>query len=306
MLYPKQIGCFPKVSAFPMKIAILILAHKDRSQIELLINQLQHPSFNIYLHLDRNADFTYNDINASFIKIEKNYTCSWGGYSVAKATFSLLKKAFDEGNEYFVLISAQDFPVKTNEQMLNFFQTNRGKSFIYMISKEQVKVEPLVDYNNFLQRFSLLHVPKRNPRNFFEKAGFSFKARFRSLQKKYSFLRFPMPANIYAGENWFNLHRDEVASLLKEYKKSMTLRFRLSMGLSMEEVLPHTLLMRNLKTENWVNDSLRFTIWKPNTSHPEYLTSENLNEIIASNDLFARKFNDIKVLQQLSDKLKQS
>ena len=35
-----------------MKIAILILAHKDQPQLEFLIKQLQHPSFNIYLHLE--------------------------------------------------------------------------------------------------------------------------------------------------------------------------------------------------------------------------------------------------------------
>jgi hypothetical protein len=305
MLFLKPIGSFLKC-IIGMKIAILILAHKDQPQIEFLIKQLQHPSFNIYLHLDKNASYTYHDIQGNYKRIENNYACSWGGYSVAKATFNLLKKAFDDGNEYFILISGQDFPVKTNEQIFDFFLKNRGKSFIYMISKEQVKVEPLVDYNNFLQRFSLIHVPKRAPKNVFEKIGFSFKSRWRQLQKKYSFLRFPMPANIYAGENWFNLHRVEVAHLLAEYHKSIILRFRLSLGLSMEEVLPHTLLNRNLLTKNWVNDSLRFTIWKPNTSHPECLSYENLDEAVSSNELFARKFDDIKVIHQLSEKLKQS
>ena len=286
-----------------MKIAILILAHKERPQIEFLINQLQHPSFNIYLHLDKKADFSYDDIRANFTKIERNYKCSWGGYSVAKGTFSLLKKAFSQGNEYFVLISAQDFPVKTNEQIFNFFLENRGKSYINIISKEQVKVEPLVNYDNFLNRFTFIHVPKIVPSNIFEKVSCSFKARFRKLQKKYLFLRFSVPDNIYAGENWFNLHRDEVSDLLKEYKKSIFLRLRLSLGLSMEEVLPHTLLMRNLNVDKWVNDSLRFTIWKSGTSHPENLTYENLNEAISSNELFARKFDDISLIQQVSDKL---
>jgi hypothetical protein len=287
-----------------MKIAILILAHKDQQQLEFLINQLQHPSFNIYLHLDKNASFTYNDVKGNYKKIEDNYACSWGGYSVAKATFKLLKKAYDDVNDYFILISGQDFPVKTNEQILDFFLKNRGKSYIYMISEEQVKVEPLVDYNNFLHRFLYIHVPKRAPKNLFEKLGFSLKAKWRNLQKKYSFLRFPIPGDIYAGENWFNLHCDEVANLLAEYKKSMFLRFRLSLGLSMEEVLPHTLLSRNLITENWVNDSLRFTIWKSNTNNPECLSFENLNEALSSNELFARKFDNINVTHLLSEKLK--
>lgn len=201
------------------------------------------------------------------------------------------------------MISGQDFPVKTNEQIFNYFLENRGKSYINIISIEQVKVEPLVNYENFLKRFTLIHAPKKTPVNFFEKVSFSFKARFRKLQQKYSYLRFPVPANIYAGENWFNLHRDEVSHLLKEYKKSIFLRLRLSIGLSMEEVLPHTLLMRNLQVDKWVNDSLRFTVWKSETSHPENLSYENLNEAISSNELFARKFEDINVIKQLSNQL---
>ena len=288
-----------------MKIAILILAHKELSQIEYLIKQLQYPAFNIYLHLDKNAKFTYEDIQGSFTKIEKNYSCSWGGYNIVKATFSLLKKSFKDGNDYFILISGQDFPVQSNKKIHDFFTKNSGKSFINIIPKEEIQVEPLVDYNNFLQRFSLVHIPKRPPINFFEKAIFSLKSRIRNAQKKYPSLRCSIPSNFYAGENWFNLHRDEVANLLAEYKKSTMLRLRFSLGLSMEEVLPHTLLNRNLLTEKWVNDSLRFTIWKPKTSHPECLSFENLNEAISSNELFARKFDDINVIHQLSEKLKQ-
>jgi hypothetical protein len=286
-----------------MKIAFLIIAHKNKPQIELLINQLQHPSFKTYLHLDKNANFHYSDINASFIPITNNYACSWGGYNVLKATFALLKKAHQDKNDYFILISGQDFPIKSNEFILNFFLQNKGKSFINIISEQDVKTEPLVDYNNFLNRFSLVHVPKIHPQNNLEKIRVYLLTRIRYLQRKHSFLRLSLPKNIYAGENWFNLYKDDVSELLTEYRKSRLLRLRLCLGLSMEEILPHTLLKRNLKNNNWVNDSLRFTIWKPDTSHPEYLSTENINEAISSDELFARKFENEEVINLLAEKL---
>jgi hypothetical protein len=71
----------------------------------------------------------------------------------------------------------------------------------------------------------------------------------------------------------------------------------------MEEVLPHTLLKRNLLSDKWVNDSLRFTIWKPNTGSPEILTRENISQALESNDLFARKFEDVSVLKDILHKI---
>lgn len=288
-----------------MRIAILIIAHKNKAQLELLIRQLQHPSFQIYLHLDKNADFGYKDIRGSYIPITKNYACSWGGYNVVKATFALLKKAYADKNDYFVLISGQDFPVKTNEQILAFFQKHQPKSFIYIIAEEEVKTEPLVDYENFIHRFQFVHVPKSIPKNILETFWFYSLKKWRWLQKRHLFLRPAMPKNIFAGENWFNLFRDDVSLLLQEYRKARWLRLRLCLGLSMEEVLPHTLLKKNLKKENWVNDSLRFTIWKPKTNHPENLNENNLDEIIDSEDLFARKFEDLNTLLLLSARLSQ-
>ena len=286
-----------------MKIAILILAHKSREQLSFLINQFNHPDFKVYLHLDKSADFTYKDIYATHVSILPNYYCSWGAYNVTRATFDLLKRAEKDNNDYFVLISGEDFPLKSNQEILNFFEQNKGKSFINLIPLDEVKNDHLVHFPTFIKRFSFVHIPQFHSNGFFpliKKFGLSY---FKKVQKKAKFFQFKTPSNIYVGENWFNLYKDDVKKLLIEYRQSKALRFRLSFGLLMEEVLPHTLLKRNLNSNNWLNDSLRFTIWKPNTGSPEILKTENLQEAIQSNELFARKFEDIKVLKELSNKI---
>lgn len=40
-----------------MKIAVLIQCHKNAYQINLLLNKLNHPDIDCYLHIDRKADF---------------------------------------------------------------------------------------------------------------------------------------------------------------------------------------------------------------------------------------------------------
>ena len=41
-----------------MKIAILIQCHKNPEQINLLLNRLNHPDIDCYVHVDKKADFT--------------------------------------------------------------------------------------------------------------------------------------------------------------------------------------------------------------------------------------------------------
>lgn len=40
-----------------MKIAVLIQCHKNAKQINLLLNKLNHPDIDCYLHIDKKAYF---------------------------------------------------------------------------------------------------------------------------------------------------------------------------------------------------------------------------------------------------------
>ena len=44
-----------------MKIAILIQCHKNPKQINLLLERLNHPDIDCYLHIDKKADFKITD-----------------------------------------------------------------------------------------------------------------------------------------------------------------------------------------------------------------------------------------------------
>ncbi|TFV97259.1 hypothetical protein E4S40_00970 [Algoriphagus kandeliae] len=281
--------------------AILIISHKSKNQLERIISFFENSLFEVYIHLDKTADFKLSDIKGEFRPLINQLPCSWGEYNVTLATFSLLEKAFNDGKKYFFLISGEDFPIKSKEYLHEFVKENILNDFFNVIPlSEALNDSRLINFKN---RFRFVHIPKRSPSNFLEKIKFSFFYRFKKLQIKYDFLKFSIPRNIYVGVNWFNLSRDTVEKLLIGFKGNFLLRQRLKICLSSEEILPHTLFWIIHNPQTWINDSLRFAKWKERKANPEYLDKSDVDDLLKSPALFARKFNDISVIDYLEGKL---
>lgn len=62
-----------------MKIAHLILAHKNPVQLQKLITALSHPSFDFYIHVDKKVDITlFSDLTS----IKNTYIIKKGQISI--------------------------------------------------------------------------------------------------------------------------------------------------------------------------------------------------------------------------------
>jgi hypothetical protein len=80
-----------------MKIAYLILAHKNFEQLSLMVNQLAHPDVSFIIHIDAKAEESvvkenFNR-NADVHILENRIAVNWGGFSVFRGIFYLLAKA---------------------------------------------------------------------------------------------------------------------------------------------------------------------------------------------------------------------
>src|SRR5690554_4655200 len=117
-----------------MKLAHLITAYKNPTQLKMLVDQLSHNDSDIYIHLDKKIDlrefsFIADGGNVTFISNRK--TCNWGGFSfVVAITRSLREILSSKKYEYINLISGQDYPIKPINQFHDFLNSNRGQSFI--------------------------------------------------------------------------------------------------------------------------------------------------------------------------------
>lgn len=125
-----------------MRIAVLIQCHKNPKQINLLLERLNHPDIDCYLHIDKKADFADKIIhreNVFVLPDEQRVSVEWAQISQVTATLNLLNTAVASargGYDYYWLISGQDWPLRSVEEIVEFFMQHNGENFIqYWSSK---------------------------------------------------------------------------------------------------------------------------------------------------------------------------
>ena len=285
-----------------MKIAFLVLAHKNPSQLVHLFKMLSHENTGIFLHLDKRVndsefivEFEKNNVIPNFICRDQRIIYSSIRYIYA--TLKILKEAFDRGYDYFVLISGQDLPVKPISHIVDFFTANKDKSFIqyetipcsnlgymgytrtrFYNFKVFNKMETLFPWNKIKHKMSwkgeilntILWV-----RNFFK-----------------SERQFPLNMQPYYSSQWWNISRESVAyilSFLNDNPKYM--RYHKN-ALHPEEMFFQSILINSSELkEKIINDNLRYIKWEKGKKHPELLTEKDLAEAANTIAIFARKFN---------------
>ena len=63
---------------------------------------------------------------------DKRIDVKWGDISMIDATVNLMESVFTSKikYDYIWLISGQDFPLKSSQEIINFLEKNKGKNFI--------------------------------------------------------------------------------------------------------------------------------------------------------------------------------
>ncbi|MBN1598289.1 MAG: hypothetical protein JW894_08340 [Bacteroidales bacterium] len=116
-----------------MKIAHLILAHKDPEHIKRLARVLSQFS-DVYIHIDLKVDELIfrrgleNYPNVFFT--EKRIKCFWGGWSLVAATMVLLQKAVKKTYDRYVLLQGLDYIIKSPADIIDFYTQNSEIEFI--------------------------------------------------------------------------------------------------------------------------------------------------------------------------------
>lgn len=83
-----------------MRIAVLIQCHKNPEQINCLLEKLNSPSIDCFVHVDKRQDFTDSILkrkNVFVLPDEKRITVNWAQISQVTATLNLLNAARSGG-----------------------------------------------------------------------------------------------------------------------------------------------------------------------------------------------------------------
>jgi hypothetical protein len=116
-----------------MKIAYLILAHKDPKHLARLIRSLSTHNSSFFIHIDQKSDIDdFNHIVSENVYFTKERVPVYYDYSIVEATLILLQNAlmnmccFD----YFVRLHGVDYPIQPASYIEAFFHKNLGKEFM--------------------------------------------------------------------------------------------------------------------------------------------------------------------------------
>lgn len=98
-----------------MKLAILLLCHKNAEQINLFLDTLKHPDIEFFIHMDKKAnivDQIEQRLDIHILPSNLRVDVKWSGFSMIEATLNLLWEAYKAKKfDYYWLCSGQDFPL---------------------------------------------------------------------------------------------------------------------------------------------------------------------------------------------------
>src|SRR5438128_1435733 len=113
-----------------MEKAYLIMAHKNPEQLSRLISRLIDGESEFFIHIDKKVDAApfenrlkeYGDI----VHFLERFDSKWGGYGVIKPFMSGLHEVRRSAKNFerIILLSGQDYPIKSNEFINHFFETS--------------------------------------------------------------------------------------------------------------------------------------------------------------------------------------
>ena len=264
-----------------MRFAVIIVTYSAVGQTKRLIESLNNGQFDFYIHLDKKIDInTHSELfdvpNVFFIK--DRIDIKWAGYTTAKAALSGVRQIVASGIRYdFVnLITGQDYPIKSASYISNFLRQNVGKEF--MLYREFD-----VDWQEANERVNKYHF-----------TDFTFKGRHK-LERIFNMImpkrRFPGDMKLYGKETFWTLSQDcaeYVANFIDTHPQLANF-LRYTWGA--DEFIFQTIIMNSPFKENVVNRNYRYIDWPPGGARPRVLGTEDYEKLMASDNLFGRKFD---------------
>lgn len=289
------------------KHAYLIIAHNNIDTLKKLLLLLDDVRNDIYLHVDaRCKDFSASEFlnltQESSLFIMPRKSVYWGDYSMIACEMDLMKKAALGDYSYYHLLSGADLPIKTQDQIHDFFKHHDGEDFIQFCSKTLIDER---DAAYRMKRYCFFHK--------FAKSSNRFARQFYQL-----FLSVAMPLQtllhidrnrketieIGYGANWFSLTDAAVKLVLQheDFIKKHFVHTRCADELFVQTVM---LTFGKVKPKAYDDffdaDSIyRFIDWK--RGNPYVFQSCDFYELMESPYLFARKFDE-RVDREIIDQI---
>ncbi len=298
-----------------MEISYIILAHKNPGQLTRLVNKLATEESFFYIHVDKNvpADQFLSAVggksNVCFIM--KREAGTWGDVGIVKATIHALTKIVeDKRRGYCVLMSGQDYPIKSNDTIQSFFKKNDGLNFIESFALPDNKWDnggrermEFYKYNLTQNRSNYILIPSFLSGEFCKEIKGNCTNILRLIKRGIwptAIVRrrkFPDYLQPHGGAQWWAITTDVAVGVVQFVNQHPDYLVYHKYSLLPDEfffqsILQHLALSANFK----IKPTITYTNWdKPNVPHPVTFTAADFDELKNQplEMLFARKFDTV-------------
>ena len=234
-----------------MKVAYLILAHRNPRLIKKAVECLSCEGISFFIHIDAKVDISQFDSirGENVFFIDKRIAGVLGRIFSNRSDISAIQEALaaPERYDYLVLLSGSDFPLRSGRYVRSFLEKHQGHEFITMF-KLPVPGMPI-------SRINTLRFPSTRPiLRFVFRALAKFGLAQRDYRKHLSDLQ------PYSGHTWWALSRESCQYIMDFRQKHFKVAEFFKYTFASDEMLIHTILgnspfksriRRHLVFEDW-------------------------------------------------------
>lgn len=287
-----------------MKIAVLIQCHKDPEQVNMMIRAMRHSAFSFYIHVDRKSGIgplLETGDQVFLLPEEERVDVRWSRFSIVESSLKLFRFAAAHGEyDYFWLCSGQDFPIKSPEQMLSLFEAGGESVYADLTPSKNTGAGE----NNYDKRTAVYFpewmLDKSLWKRVLKRAYVELTGGYRHT---FSWARRHAACDLrfYYGSAWVCLSKNCLAWIFEYLERHPEYSAFLKNSNCSDETFFQTLIM-NSPFASCRRDGLHYTKRPKNSNSPKILRIEDLDSLLDSPRLMARKFDrfvDGEILKEL-------
>ncbi|KAI2666626.1 Xylosyltransferase 2 [Labeo rohita] len=231
----------------PVRVVFMLVVHgRAVRQLKRLLKAIYHKDHFYYIHVDKRSNYMHREV-LQMAELYPNVRATpwrmvtiWGGASLLKAylrSMHDLLSMLDWKWDFFINLSATDFPTRTNDELVAFLSQNRDKNFLKSHGRENAR---------FIKKQGL-------DRLFHECDNHMWRLGERTI---------PEGLEVSGGSDWFSLTRKFVEYVVNSQDELVTgLKQFYTYALLPAESFFHTVLGNSHMCDTLVDNNLRVTNW---------------------------------------------
>lgn len=257
-------------------IGYLILVHRFPEQFKRLFNAIYDPRNSYVVHVDKSSGETLDANIRDFLlpypnaEVMEGRAALWGGYSLVDAELRGMQHLMEmDGNwSHFINLSGQDFPLKTQAQIMDHLRANPDREYIKVLDQNKIRPETMRRIGEFV----------------IERGG--------QIEQTLTMRPFIEGATPYIGNQWMIVSRAFCSFVCNDVRADRYKEFYRNTFIA-DEGFFQTVMMNTSVHGEIVNDDLRMIDWVSDGDiklRPRTYMRQDAAALKASHNLFARKF----------------